>query len=50
MWEAPCSAWLDYGFTDSCTDPDETMSLFSSGFDAPCGPFPPSYAEQDESP
>ena len=50
MWEAPCSAWLDYGFTDSCTDPNETMSLFSSGFDAPYGPFPPSYTEQNESP
>jgi hypothetical protein len=50
MWEAPCSAWLDYGFTDSCTDPNETMSLFSSGFDAPYGPFPPNYTEQNESP
>ena len=50
MWEAPCSAWLDYGYTDSCTNPNEIMSLFSSGFDTPYGPFPPSYTEQNESP
>lgn len=50
MWEAPCSAWVDDGFTDSCTDPDEVISLFSSGFDSPFGPFPPDYTEQNEAP
>jgi len=47
-WEAPCSAWVDYGYTDSCTDPNEVISLFSSGFDSPFGPFPPDYTEQNE--
>jgi hypothetical protein len=50
VWEAPCSAWVDYGFTDSCADPNEVMSLFSSGFDSPFGPFPPSYTEHNEAP
>jgi hypothetical protein len=50
VWEAPCSAWVDYGFTDSCTDPNEVISLFSSGFDTPFEPFPPSYTEQNEAP
>ena len=35
VWEAPCSAWLDLGFTDSCGDPIEVVSLFSSGVDSP---------------
>jgi len=48
VWEAPCSAWLDYGFTGSCADPNEIISLFSSGFDAPFGPFPPDYSEANE--
>ena len=50
VWEAPCSAWIDYGFTDSCVDPDEVMSMFSSGFDAPYGSFPPDYTEHNEAP
>jgi hypothetical protein len=50
VWEAPCSAWVDYGFTDSCADPNEVMSLFSSGFDSPFGPFPPSYDGESEGP
>ncbi len=45
FWEAPCWAWADYGFVDSCDDPDEVMSLFSSGFDSPYGSGPPSYTE-----
>jgi hypothetical protein len=48
VWEAPCSAWVEYGFTDTCGDPDEILSLFSSGFDAPFGPLGasgPSYTE-----
>jgi hypothetical protein len=47
-WEAPCSAWVDYGYTDTCTDPNEVLSLFSSGFDSPFGPFPPDYTEHNE--
>jgi hypothetical protein len=35
MWEAPCPAWADCGFTDSCSDPDVVMSLFSSDFGTP---------------
>jgi hypothetical protein len=49
-WQAPCSAWVDYGFTEACTDPNEVISLFSSGFDSPFGPFPPDYTEQNEAP
>ncbi len=48
VWEAPCSAWLDYGFTDSCTDPDEVTSMFSSGVDSPFGPFPPDFTERSD--
>lgn len=33
--EAPCSAWLDYGFVDSCVDPNEVTALFASGVDSP---------------
>ncbi len=50
VWEAPCSAWVEYGFTDSCADPSEVMSLFSSGFDSPFGPFPPDYVSDNEMP
>jgi len=35
VWEAPCAAWIDLGLTESCTDPDEIISLFSSGVDSP---------------
>ncbi|MFW2336211.1 MAG: hypothetical protein ACN4IE_20645, partial [Ilumatobacter sp.] len=35
VWEAPCLAWIDLGRTESCTDPDEVMSFFSSGVDSP---------------
>jgi hypothetical protein len=45
FWEAPCRAWLDYGFTDSCADPDEILSLFSSGVDSPYSSIPPVYDE-----
>jgi len=44
-WEAPCRAWIDLGLTDACQDPDEVVSLFSSGFDAPYGRSGPSYTE-----
>ncbi len=50
VWEAPCSAWVDYGLIDACTDPDEVVSLFSSGFDSPFGSFPPDYTQLDEAP
>ena len=48
VWEAPCSAWVDLGFTDTCDDPNEVISLFSSGFDSPFGPFAPSFIEVNE--
>ena len=35
VWEAPCSAWLELGFTESCENPSEAVSLFSSGVDSP---------------
>lgn len=35
VWEAPCRAWIDLGLTTTCEDPDEVVSYFSSGFDAP---------------
>jgi hypothetical protein len=35
VWEAPCRAWIDLGLTTACDDPDEVVSFFSSGFDAP---------------
>ncbi|HVR32842.1 MAG TPA: hypothetical protein VMS74_09055 [Acidimicrobiia bacterium] len=35
VWEAPCWAWVEYGFAEACTDPDEVMALFNSGFDSP---------------
>ncbi len=35
VWEAPCRAWLDYGLTESCTDAEEVLALFSSGVDSP---------------
>jgi len=31
VWEAPCRAWIDLGFTESCDDPNEVTSFFSSG-------------------
>lgn len=48
VWEAPCSAWLDLGMTTSCDEPDQVISLFSSGFDAPFGSHDPSFTEMDE--
>jgi len=45
VWNAPCSAWIDLGFTESCEDPNEVTSFFSSGVDSPFGPFPPEYDE-----
>jgi len=43
VWEAPCWTWIDLGLTDSCQDPDEVISLFSSGFDAPYTGSGPEY-------
>jgi hypothetical protein len=45
VWEAPCQAWVELGLADSCADPDEVISLFSSGFDAPYTPSGPKYTE-----
>lgn len=45
VWEAPCRAWIELGVTSHCADPDEVVSLFSSGFDAPYSRSGPSYAE-----
>ena len=44
-WEAPCRAWIDLGLTASCQDPDEVISLFSSGFDSPYRQSGPEYTE-----
>jgi hypothetical protein len=46
VWEAPCRAWVDLGLTDACRDPDEVLSLFSSGFDAPYRQSGPDYTER----
>lgn len=48
VWEAPCSAWIEMGFTKSCANPNEVMSIFSSGVDSPFGPFGAQYNEVNE--
>ena len=50
VWEAPCSAWLDMGLTESCDNPNEVTSMFSSGYDGPFGPREPSFNEANEAP
>jgi hypothetical protein len=40
VWEAPCRAWVDLGLATTCDDPDEVVSYFSSGFDAPYDRLP----------
>ena len=53
VWEAPCSAWIEYGLTESCSDPSETLSFFSSGVDSPffpSGSAPSEYLELDMGP
>jgi hypothetical protein len=47
VWEAPCWAWVEYGLAEGCADPDEVMSLFNSGFDAPFGAGATSYQGVD---
>lgn len=48
VWEAPCSAWVDMGLTDSCADPTEPVSYFASGFDSPFDPaYTPVFPERD---
>ena len=37
VWEAPCSAWMELGFTESCSQADEVVSFFSSGVNSPFG-------------
>ena len=34
-WEAPCQAWIDYGFTAECAEPDEVVALFTAGVNSP---------------
>lgn len=48
VWEAPCWAWLDYGFTDSCADPAAVTSMFSSGVNSPFDDVAPSFTERNE--
>jgi WD40 repeat protein len=43
VWEAPCAAWIDLGLADSCTDPAEVISRFSSSVNSPFGDFPQEY-------
>lgn len=53
VWEAPCSAWNEYGLTEPCPDPNEILSFFSSGVDSPfvpSGPGVPEYSELDMGP
>jgi hypothetical protein len=45
VWEAPCRAWIDMALADACKDPDEVISLFSSGFDAPYTESGPRFTE-----
>lgn len=49
VWEAPCEAWIGFGFVEECADPDEVLSLFQSGFDAPFGDGV-SYTDSDQAP
>lgn len=44
VWEAPCGAWVDLGFADSCANPDRVISLFASGFDSPYVQSEPHYS------
>ena len=48
VWQAPCRAWVDLGLTDSCQDPEEVISLFSSGFDAPYSSERPDYTGRSD--
>jgi hypothetical protein len=48
VWEAPCSAWVTMGYTESCANPEEVMSFFSSGVDSPFGSFAAEYNEVNE--
>ncbi len=35
VWQAPCWAWIELGFTDHCPSPDRVVSFFSSGVNSP---------------
>ncbi len=37
VWRAPCIYWLDLGYTDSCSDPSEVVSMFSASVNSPFG-------------
>ena len=34
-WSAPCSAWQDLGFVDTCSDPEQVSVNFSSAVNSP---------------
>jgi hypothetical protein len=40
VWEAPCSAWLELGFVETCEDPAQVISKFSSEVNSPFGNDP----------
>jgi hypothetical protein len=48
-WQAPCWAWIELDFTDRCDDPNEILSLFSSGVNAPFDESSPSFSEVSDS-
>jgi hypothetical protein len=48
VWQAPCQAWQDIGFTDTCNNPTEVISLFSSGVNSPFDNGHPSFTEHNE--
>lgn len=35
VWQAPCWAWIEFGFIDQCAGAEEVLSLFSSGVNSP---------------
>jgi hypothetical protein len=45
VWQAPCGAWVGLGLAEACADPDDVISLFSSGFDSPFSESAPAYDE-----
>ena len=47
VWEAPCSAWLELGFAESCADPTAVEARFASGFDTQMDRWPPAFIEPD---
>lgn len=50
VWLAPCSAWLEMGFTESCADPGEVISLFAASVNSPLDDFARGPFENGEDP